>query len=196
MTEFRAFVELIGMLVTDPRTSVLMVLLAVAAVSDYRTYKIPNLLSGGGILFALVYNASVPPYPHADWTWAAGGMLLGFAVMIPMYAVRIMGAGDVKLMAMVGAFVGPSGIMYALMFTVITAGIAALLMAARNRVTLRMLVNVRELLRGMVWSAVSAGRPSIQSVAIASVGKLAYGVSIAVGTTSYLVAGQLGFVSP
>ena len=194
MAEFRAFIELIGMLVTDPRTSVLMVLLAVAAVSDYRTYKIPNLLTGGGILFALVYNASIPPYPHADWTWAAGGMLLGFAVMIPMYAVRIMGAGDVKLMAMVGAFVGPSGTIYALMFTVITAGIAALLMAARNRVTLRMLVNVRALLRGMVWSAVSAGRPSIQSVAIASVGKLAYGVSIAVGTTSYLVAEQLGFV--
>lgn len=194
MTEFRAFFELIGMLFTEPRTAVLMALLAVAAISDYRTFKIPNVLTGNGILFALVYNASFPPYLHADWTWTAGGMLLGFALMFPMYALRVMGAGDVKLMAMVGAFIGPSATMYAILFSFITAGIAAFALAASRRVTGRMLVNARNLLRGMVWSAVSAGRPSIQTVSIESVGRLAYGISIAAGTTTYLVANQLGFV--
>lgn len=194
MTEFRALLELLGMLISDPRTGVLIALLAVAAVSDYRTFRIPNSLTGGGILFALGYNAAVAPFPHAPWWWAPAGMLLGFVVMLPMYAVRAMGAGDVKLMAMVGAFLGLDGTMHALLFSFITAGIAAFAFAVGKRVTLAMLANTRELLRGMMWSAVAGGRPTIEPASIQSVGKLAYGISIAVGTTSYLVAQQLGFI--
>lgn len=194
MTEFRAFLELLGMLFTDPRTGVLIVLLVAAAVNDHRTYRIPNMLTGGGILFALAYSVAIPPAYHADWSWAPAGMLLAFGVMLPMYALHVMGAGDVKLMVMVGAFLGVEGTTYALVFSFITAGVAAFVFALSNRVTGRMLNNVRDLLRGMMWSAVAAGRPAMQPASIQSVGKLAYGVSIAVGTTSYLVAQQLGFV--
>jgi prepilin peptidase CpaA len=193
MAEFRAFIELIGMLFTDPRTGVLLLLLAAAAFSDYRTFKIPNLLTGGGILFALAYNAIFPPYPHAGWSWAPIGMLVGFIAMLPMYAMRIMGAGDVKLMAMVGAFLGFPAILDAMLFSVVTAGIAALAFAVRNRVTGRLMANIRELVRGMVWSAV-AGNSPVQHTPFQSVGKMAYGVSIAVGTAIYVVAEQLGFV--
>lgn len=194
MTDFRPLFELLGMLITDPRTGVLIALLAVAAVSDYRTYKIPNWLTGGGILFALAYHAAVAPFFHAPWWWAAAGMLLGFGVTLPMYAVRAMGAGDVKLMAMAGAFLGPDGALYALLFSFITAGIAAFAFAATKRATRAMLANTYALLRGMMWSAVAAGRPTVAPTSIQSVGKLAYGISIAVGTTSYLVARQLGFI--
>lgn len=194
MTELRALLELLGMLVTDPRTGVLLALLAAAAISDYRTFKIPNLITGGGILFALAYTTAVAPAYHADWTWAPAGMLLGFGAMLPMYAIRVMGAGDVKLMAMVGAFLGFSATIEALLFCVVTAGLAALAYAVRNRVLVRMLANVGSVMRGMVWSAVASGTPQVQPDSMQSVGKLAYGVSIAVGTTSYLVAQQLNFV--
>ena len=49
MQEFNAFVELLVMLVSDPRIAVLFVLLMIAAVVDYRTYRIPNWLTLGGI---------------------------------------------------------------------------------------------------------------------------------------------------
>jgi Flp pilus assembly protein protease CpaA len=124
MAELRALLELLSMLVTDPRTGVLLALLAVAAVSDYRSFRIPNLVTGGGILFALVYNTVVRPAMHTDWTWAPAGMLLGFGAMLPMYLLRIMGAGDVKLMAMVGAFLGAAATATALLFCVVTAGVA------------------------------------------------------------------------
>ena len=194
MAELRSFFELIGMLVTDPRTGVLLVSLAAAAVSDYRTFRIPNLITGGGIVFALVYNTVVPPEWHADWTWAPAGMLLGFGAMLPMYAIRVMGAGDVKLMAMVGAFLGVSATLTALLFCVVTAGIAALAFALRKRVMARMLANVGGVMRGMLWSAVASGDLRLQPGAVQSVGKLAYGISIAVGTTSYLVAQQFNLV--
>ena len=194
MAELRSFFELLGMLVTDPRTGVLLALLAAAALSDYRSFRIPNLVTGGGIVFALVYNGIVPPEFHAGWAWAPAGMLLGFGAMLPMYAIRAMGAGDVKLMAMVGAFLGVSGTAWALLFCVVTAGIAALAYAAKKRVMGRMLANAGGVMRGMMWSAVAGGDPRLQPGAIQSVGKLAYGVSIAVGTTCYLVAQQFNLV--
>ena len=194
MAEFGALFELLGMLVTDPRTGVLLLLLAAAAISDYRTFKIPNLLTGGGILFALAYNTVVRPAMHTDWTWAPAGMLLGFGAMLPMYALRVMGAGDVKLMAMVGAFLGAAATATAVLFCVVTAGVAALAWGASHRLLGSMLANVNAILSGMFWSSVASGQPRRLSGAQPSVGKLAYGVSIAVGTTIYLVANQLNFV--
>lgn len=194
MAELRSFFELLGMLVTDPRTGVLLVLLVAAAVSDYRTFRISNWITGGGILFALAYNSTVPPVWHAGWTWAPAGMLLGFGAMLPMYAIRAMGAGDVKLMAMVGAFLGASATAWALLFCVVTGGIAALAFALHKRVLARMFANVGGVMRGMLWSSVASGTPQLQPGAMQSVGKLAYGISIAVGTTSYLVAQQFNLV--
>jgi prepilin peptidase CpaA len=190
----RSFIELLGMLVTDPRTGMLLALLAAAAVCDYRTYRIPNLITGGGIVFALVYNGAVPPEMHADWTWAPAGMLLGFGAMLPMYAIRTMGAGDVKLMAMVGAFLGVSGTACALLFCMITGGLAAIAFASKNRVMGRMLANAGGALRAMFWSSVVNGDPRLHHGTTQSVGKLAYGISIAVGTTAYLIAQQFNLV--
>jgi prepilin peptidase CpaA len=194
MDEFKAFLELLGMLFTDPRTGVLLALLAAAAVCDWRTYRIPNLLTGAGLLFALVYNTVVPPAMHAGWTWAPAGMLLGFGALLPMYAIGVMGAGDVKLMAMVGAFLGLQGTAYALFFTVVAGGIAALALALRQRVLARLMANSRAILRDMLWSAVARGKPRVQAGAVPSVGRLAYGVSIALGSSAYVFARQFGLV--
>jgi prepilin peptidase CpaA len=193
MDEVRAFFELLGMLVTDPRTGVLLGLLAAAAVSDYRTYRIPNLITGGGIVFALVYNIVSPPW-HADWTFAPAGMLLGFGAMLPLYALRALGAGDVKLMAMVGAFLGVAGTVQALLFSIITGGIAALAYSLRKRAMGPMLANTGAIMRGLLWSPISGANPQLRPGAMPSVGKLAYGISIAAGTTCYLVAQQFGLV--
>ncbi|MDM5176204.1 A24 family peptidase [Massilia sp. DJPM01] len=194
MDETASFFELLGMLVSNPRTGVLLALLVAAAVCDYRSFRIPNLITGGGILFALVYNTIVPPYWHAGWSWAPAGMLLGFGAMLPLYAIGVMGAGDVKLMAMVGAFLGLDATLYALLFCIITAGIAALAFGLRKRVMGRMLANAGGALHAMLWSAIACGKPQLAPGAMPSVGKLAYGISIAFGTTSYLVAQQFNLV--
>ncbi|HEU4852061.1 MAG TPA: A24 family peptidase [Telluria sp.] len=193
-SEFDAFLELAGMLVTDPRTAVLLALLLVAAITDYRTFKIPNWLTGGGLLFALVYTAFVPPVYNATWLWAPAGALLGFVVTLPMYVLRTMGAGDVKLMTMVGAFLGVTGTLYALIFSFVTAGVAAIAFAASQGVATRMFGNVRRILHGMAWSAIGGVRPTARIEQHESVGKLAYGISIALGTTIYVVAQHFNFI--
>ncbi|MFL6706702.1 MAG: prepilin peptidase [Massilia sp.] len=194
MTEFRALLELLGMLVADGRTGVLLALLALAAWHDSRSFRIPNWLTGGGIVYALLYNAMLPGFVHSPWWWAGAGMLTGFCAMLPWWLLRVMGAGDVKLIAMVGAFTGVPGVLHAIVFSMVAAGLAALLFAALRGVTGAMLGNVKSVAQGLWWSTVAAGRPDMNATRFTSVGRLAYGVSIAVGTSAWLVADQLGFI--
>jgi prepilin peptidase CpaA len=76
-------------------------LIAVAVFFDIRARRIPNWL----ILFALPFSLALQMKFHSAWPWA-GGILVGFALLLPGYVFKQMGAGDVKLMAAVGAFFG------------------------------------------------------------------------------------------
>jgi len=193
MQEFNALAELLIMLIKDPRVSLLLILLTIASVSDYRIFKIPNWLTGGGIVLALIYNTAVPFYKDHGFLWALGGLAIGFLVMLPCYVIRVMGAGDVKLMAMVGAFLGVNDILPAILFSLIIGGIAAIGFALFNKVFIRMLANVKSAAQMMMMSAIGGFKPDLQIASGKSVGKLPYGICIAVGTTIFLVTNQLGF---
>lgn len=193
MSSLDTFWELLLMLLTEPRTGVLFALLVIAAVIDCRVYRIPNWLTFGGAAFALVYSVFVPFSRDAGILWAFGGLLMGFVVMLPMYALGVMGAGDVKLMAMVGAFLGLGDIMYALIYALIAGGVAALLVALLRKSMWRMLRNVKGVVQAATYATLGGMKPQVFLDAGESVGKLPYGVSICAGTVVYLIARQLGY---
>jgi prepilin peptidase CpaA len=194
MQPMHPIVELLLMLVQDQRVLVLVTLLAMASVTDYMTYRIPNWLTVGGMAFGLIYNTVFPFTLKLGFFWALGGLATGLVVLLPLYALRTMGAGDVKLMAMVGAFLGVTDTLYAIAFSLAAGGIAALGFALFHRVFKRMLVNVRDVAEAAVLSAMGGFRPSVQIEPAASVGKLPYALCISAGTLVYLVSRQLGFV--
>jgi prepilin peptidase CpaA len=194
MQEFYSLLELLGMLVTNPRTGVLIALLIVASVCDYRAYKIPNWLTASGAVFALVYNTAAALSPQAGFFWAFEGMSLGLLMMLPLYLIKTTGAGDVKLMAMVGAFLGVPDIFYVVVTTFIVGGIAAVGFAMFNGVLGRMLSNVKNIVQIVMWSAIGGIRPDALIDASKSVGRLPYGVSVGIGTVGYVVARQLGYL--
>ncbi|SFC26436.1 prepilin peptidase CpaA [Polaromonas sp. OV174] len=193
MQEFDALLELLTALVKDPRTGVLLIFLIIASVSDFRTFRIPNWLTFSGMVFGLIYSAFVPFSFRLGFFWALGGLLLGFLIMLPCYALKIMGAGDVKLMAMVGAFLGVSDTLHAVAFSFIVGGIAALGFSLFNKALIRMLGNVKNIAQMMMMSAIGGFRPDVQIEASKSVGKLPYGICISIGTVAYVVAKQLGY---
>ncbi len=193
MEEFHSLLQLLALLVTDARTGVLFVLLIGASVSDYRSYRIPNWLTFSGAAFGLVYNTAVPLFPHAGFLWAFEGLLLGFLIMLPFYALRAMGAGDVKLMAMVGAFLGVSDTFHAAIFSFIVGGVAALAFALSHKALGRMASNIKNIAQDVMLSAIGGIRPDARIEASQSVGRLPYGVSISIGTIGYVVAKQLGY---
>lgn len=194
MHEFDAVLELLAMLVSDLRMLALFALLAVAAVSDWRSYRIPNWLTFGGALFALVYGTLAARTPAVGAASAFGGLGIGFAAMVPFYVIGIMGAGDVKLMAMAGAFIGPEQTLMAVLFTFIAGGVAAMVFAIHRRRVGHMLANVKDAAQGVMFSGIAGIRPSGRINASLSIGKLPYGICIAAGTAIEVLAHQLGYV--
>ena len=194
MNEFDAFIDLLTMLATDFRIGCLFVLLLTAAVSDWRSYRIPNWLTFGGMVFAVIYGTFAARTPLVGATQALGGLGTGLLIMLPFYALGIMGAGDVKLMAMVGAFVGPSQTLWTILFTCVAGGAAALIVAMHRRRLGHMLVNVKDTVNGMAMSGIAGLRPNGTIDTRQSVGKLPYGICICVGTVAEVLAHQLGYV--
>lgn len=177
----------------DARIALLALLLITAAVIDFRTFRIPNWLTAGGLLIGLALNTAGSIRALDGLLWALGGAAVGLAILLPLYLLRVMGAGDVKLMAMVGAFLGLSQIMPALLFVFVTGGIAAIVFALANKKLARLAANLRNIVQGVAFS-VLAGQPPAAMAPGASIGKLPYGVSISAGTIVYLATRQFGFL--
>jgi prepilin peptidase CpaA len=193
MNDLASALELLGMLFSNPRYSILCALLLVAAISDCRSYKIPNWLTFGGSAFALMYSTVVPFSPQLGFGWALGGLALGLSLMLPLYMLRMMGAGDVKLMAMVGAFLGMTHTFYAVLFVLVSGGLAALAFALWHRSLARLLGNIKQTLAATLLPVMGGLPPQRPVVGSESIGKLPYAVSITLGTTSFLIANQLGY---
>ncbi len=92
--------------------------------TDLRTHKIRNL----AVLIVLLAGVAWQ-FLQAGWQGLGDGllgMLLGFAVFLPIYIKRITSAGDVKLMAACGMFLGFDDAVYALAITLISGAVYAL----------------------------------------------------------------------
>jgi prepilin peptidase CpaA len=192
MQELSSVFTLLGMLIFDVRTGVLIALLVLAAVIDVRSFRIPNWLTASGVVFGLLYNGLSPASPQQGLLWAIEGMGIGLLLTLPLYALKTTGAGDVKLMAMVGAFLGAPAILSAVVFTFIVGGVTALGFAVFHKVLGRMVANVVAVTQDLALSVTNGVRPA-PFATVLSVGKLPYGVNIAIGSVAYLVGRQFGF---
>ncbi len=173
-------------LLPSPTDLLLAALLVTAAVSDWRTYRIPNWLTMGGALAGLALNAFVTDIGVLR---ALGGLALGLVLLLPLWALRVLGAGDVKLMAMVGAFAGAPDVLVALIFSLIAGGIAAAGFALSRRKGLQMLRNVHETVVSSVVTIAAGHAPSLS--AMPSIGKLPYAIGICMGCIVWMVYRQI-----
>lgn len=85
-----------------------LVSLCVAAVlADIGAGKIPNSVTGTGLVMGLFYQVmdksvlGIPLY--------FGGALLPVVLLGALYYFRMIGAGDIKLLCVIGGFLGPGG---------------------------------------------------------------------------------------
>jgi prepilin peptidase CpaA len=92
--------------------------MTIAAVNDFRTGKIPNLLTFPMILFGIIYHSVMSGWNGLGFSF--GGLIVGLCIFLVPYGMGAMGAGDAKLLGAAGAFLGPKG-------TIIVAVICVLL---------------------------------------------------------------------
>lgn len=174
----------------------LMLLILAAVVFDLRQRRIPNILVllalGAGFLInlidpqiALSGSGLITLYPGAlGFKGALLGALIGLVIFFPFYMLRAMGAGDVKLMAGIGSFVGPAAAVDVALFILVTGGVMAAVRMVWVRKTQLVLFNVMTALSQLVPGTAASFDPATQSAdrmpyALAMAGGLlAYGVWI------------------
>jgi prepilin peptidase CpaA len=167
--------------------------LIVAAVIDGLKLKVPNWITFPMIISGWVYSVALSPY--AGWEglmYSMLGTIVGLALLLPAYAIGGMGAGDVKLLAGVGAWVWSTTTLYAFAVSTIVGAIIAILMVLCQRKWMKHHAQF-----WMICTEILTVKDPEQLAAIAAERKpsmmlLPYGIPIAIGTIAYFaVAGML-----
>jgi prepilin peptidase CpaA len=152
----------------------------IATLVDVRTRRIPNELTaamtgiGIGLAATGVSGLSV---------WASLlGFVVGLALMMPGHLLGATGAGDVKLMAAVGAIVGPAMVVSAFLFTAIAGGGLAVAVAMKRRRLAATFEGAGRLIAGP-----ADAKREIRSAPASS--RFAYGPAIAAGSILAVLLG-------
>jgi prepilin peptidase CpaA len=134
---------------------------SLAALIDIWSRRIPNWVTFGTLAGGVLINAWLHGFGGA--TSAIAGALLGLGMLLPFYALRAIGAGDVKLLAAVGSLVGPQALISIGVYGALAGGVMSLAILARRGLLSHA---VGDMLRGALPSR--SGLKAPYGVAIAS----------------------------
>ena len=168
---------------------------------DLKSRKIPNRLILLGTAAALLLHALLPA---GSGLFAANagspgvlsslaGFAVGLLLLMPFYALKTLGAGDVKLMAMVGAFVGVPAVIGTTLLTLLAGGVLALVVSLWSGQLAQVIKNVKHMFSVAMTSSLAGGvSPDANPAPVT--GKLPYAIAIACGSAAQLLlAGSPGW---
>lgn len=170
----------------------LALIVLIALRTDMSQQRISNLL----ILFALAAGVlvnligpqagirSAGLLTHAPGALGLKGALLGalagLAIFLPLYALRAMGAGDVKLMAAIGSFIGPVALVNVALCVLVMGGVLAVGRMVWKGNSRKVLGNVGTVLLPPFRTGVPRFDPATQSA-----DRMPYVLAIAAGLLAY-----------
>jgi prepilin peptidase CpaA len=179
------------MLAFDAQAVLLFLLashLAIASYWDVRERRVPNKIVLSGLITALLFHTLVSGPSGLGAAFV--GALTGLIVLLPVNLLRLMGAGDVKLMAMAGAF-GASfqGTLWMVLYTLLAGGVLVLLYATLGRAWGKLSSNLLIMLALGPSELDARGTGDANKLQPAA--RLPYAVAIAFGSLAYLLFGHL-----
>jgi prepilin peptidase CpaA len=170
--------------------------LIVAAVIDGVQLRVPNWITFPLVISGWLYSAAAA-YASGDGalaglSWSLVGTGVGLALLLPAYAIGGMGAGDVKLLAGVGAWVHGEATFYAFCVSAVVGAVLAIGMAARRRALGKHALQAKTILNEIVTIRNPRTLSEIAAQRKSSMLLLPYGIPIAIGAILYFAwAGML-----
>jgi prepilin peptidase CpaA len=116
----------------------------VACVTDLRTRRIPNVLTFGGAAAAIVFHTATQGVSGLQLS--VFGWMVGVAIFLPFFMLRGMGGGDVKLLAALGAWLGPREAFWLAIYASLAGGAIGIVVALASGYLGTALRNLRTLL--------------------------------------------------
>jgi prepilin peptidase CpaA len=149
--------------------------LSIAAYTDWREHRIYNKLLGPAFLFAIIFHAASGGI--AGIKLSLLGTLLGFSLLLIPYFLGGMGAGDVKLLAVIGAFGGADFVFTSFLYGAVIGGIISGALLVRRKalgVTLKRLL--------LIFPLLAEPQFLKEDMREARQEKFPYGIAIVLGT--------------
>jgi prepilin peptidase CpaA len=166
--------------------AILLLIVGIAAIYDLRYRRIPNWVVLAGLVLGLGVNTFL--FAWAGLQRSLLGLGLAFLIYFPLYLLRGMGAGDVKLMAAVGSIVGWADWIGIFFFTAIVGGIVAIALLAGRSQMRRGLSNAGYLVVQLLSFRLPYARKEELDVKSEKSVKLPHGMTIAWGSVLFLAA--------
>ena len=158
---------------------------AVAAVCDVRTGRIPNALTFGAAAAGFMFSA-IHAGPSGLST-SLLGCVVGLGLFLPFFMLRGMGGGDVKLLAAIGAWLGPIGALQAALWASLAGGVLAVVVSISSGYLFDALRNLLAMVA--VWRTVGPSPISGVTLAESRGPRLCYAVPIGIGALVALWVG-------
>ncbi len=163
-----------------------IIILTLAAYIDWKDHRVPNWLTYTAWICGILYQTITNGFD--GFTFALLGSAVGLATLIVPYALKGMGAGDVKLMAAVGAWVGYIATLQAFLWIALVGGVMGLISIVRSgQFKKRMRTIGRAGTNLFAFHDLDLGNPDDTPQKIL----LPYGVPIAIGYYLYFLLGGL-----
>ena len=172
---------------------VLLILVSVtAAMIDFRTRKVPNWLSLSGAILSVLLNSFLFAldgiFSVDGLLYALSGLGLAFGIYFVLYLLRGMGAGDVKLMAAIGAAAGWRNWIGILVMTCAAGLIAGIVLVFAKRRGKETLHNMETIVTSLPRGQAPYKQNPDLDIRSEKALRMPHAVLIAVGTISFLIA--------
>ncbi|EKN62547.1 peptidase A24A prepilin type IV [Neobacillus bataviensis LMG 21833] len=162
---------------------ILVIVLFICLFTDIRSRKILNIVTLPAIVFGLFFYLSTTGFE--GFLFSGKGFLVGLGLLIIPYILGGMGAGDVKLMAAIGALMGTGFVFYAFIYTALFGGVIGLLLIIKQR-------GIVNLMKSSIFTLVffrsNLGSIIIEKDKQSSI-SFPYGIAIVLGTFCTLIWG-------
>jgi prepilin peptidase CpaA len=172
-----------------PPLSTVVAFALVAAGFDLWCFKVPNLLTASMVVSGIVY--------HGVTTGLGGlqssllGALFGFGILFFLYLLGGVGAGDMKLMAGAGAWLGPMAAVHLFVIAGLATGVCSVALLVRYGGFRRSLATMQVLMLQLHTVGKHLGAPERVEAVVKSVDRrkrlIPFAVIMAVAAVALLV---------
>ncbi|MGI8961060.1 MAG: A24 family peptidase [Bryobacteraceae bacterium] len=167
---------------------ILIAIVLVAAVYDLRFRRIPNWLNVSGVILGLAVNTLL--FARSGFIVAVLGITCSLLVYVPLYLIRGMGAGDVKLMAAVGAIAGPWNWFGIFVATALLGGVVSIIFVSLKRRLHQTCFNVALIVTELCQFRLPSKSNSQLDVRDPHALGMPHGALIAIGAVTFLIVSR------